>query len=77
MPEAEQEQKFQRYLESTAQYNAAITDAGDEPWWLSEAKLAKLERSLPGISAMEPEERRAALYHHHHNQKQARRGIPA
>jgi hypothetical protein len=26
------EERFQRYLERTEQYNAAIVAAGDEPW---------------------------------------------
>ncbi|MDC8980545.1 hypothetical protein [Mycobacterium marinum] len=29
---ADAEERFQKYLASTANYNAAIEDAGDTPW---------------------------------------------
>ena len=46
----EREAAFQRHLESTANYVAAIRRAGDLPWFQDPEHLAKLEPSYPGIS---------------------------
>lgn len=65
MTEQQREALFQRYLASTVNYEAAIRDAGDLPWWEHPDKLAILESRIPGISQMTPDERRRALWERH------------
>lgn len=62
LTEAERDAAFRRYLERTEPYNAAIEAAGDLPWYRNPEKLAKLERHIPGITAMTEDERRRALF---------------
>lgn len=64
--EREREAAFQRHLVSTVEYNAAIEAAGDLPWFRDPKKIAKLERHIPGITAMTEDERRRALFNRHH-----------
>ncbi|QQW33204.1 hypothetical protein [Mycobacterium marinum] len=60
-PEAEE--RFQRYLELTVEYNVAIEAAGDSPWFADSEKLAALERSgMAGIATAEDIGKRRALF---------------
>ncbi|WP_224111136.1 hypothetical protein [Mycobacterium avium] len=56
---------FEEYLASTVNYNAAIEEAGDLPWFRDPEKLANLERHIPGITGMTEDERRRALFNRH------------
>lgn len=49
--EAEREAAFQRHVESTVNYFAAVEAAGDTPWFRSEDKLSKL--GLSGLSEID------------------------
>lgn len=69
LTEAEREAAFQRYLERTEPYNATIEAAGDLPWYRDPNKLEKLERHIPGITAMTEDGRRRALYQHHYRNR--------
>ena len=62
---SDREEAFQRYLGSTVNYNAAIQEAGDLPWFRDPVKLAKLEQHIPGITNMTEDERRRALFNRH------------
>ncbi len=64
------EKAFQRHLETTVDYFAAVVDNGGEPWFKNPDKLARLERHIPGISQMPPEERRRALFMRHRKTKE-------
>ncbi|MGD1281333.1 hypothetical protein ACKUUI_05980 [Mycobacterium seoulense] len=64
----EKEAAFQSYLASTVNYNATIEAAGDLPWFRDPEKLTKLERHIPGVTAMTEDERRRALYNRHRPQ---------
>lgn len=55
--EAEREAAFQRHLETTVNYFAAVEAAGDTPWFRSEDKLARL-----GLSGLSDIEARRALF---------------
>lgn len=62
---------FEDYAARTVAYNAAIEAAGDLPWFRCPEKLAKLERHIPGITAMTEDERRRALFNHHRGDRRA------
>ncbi len=63
--EADRETAYQRLVETTVEYNAAIEAAGDLPWFKDPVKLARLERRIPGITEMTEDERRRALFNRH------------
>lgn len=69
--EADREAAFQRYLGSTVNYNAAIQESGDLPWFRDPVKLGKLEQHIPGITHMTEEERRRALFNRHATKEHA------
>jgi hypothetical protein len=60
------DKQFQNHLSSTANYHAAVVARGGTLWWLDPEKLTKLERHIPGISQMPPEDRRRALWERRH-----------
>jgi hypothetical protein len=62
------EERFQAHLTSTANYHAEVVARGGTLWWLDAVKLTNLERHIPGISQMPPEERRRALFTRHHRE---------
>lgn len=59
------EDRFERYVESKVPYVKAVEDADAVPWWENPDKLAKLEERIPGISQMPAKERRRALFMRH------------
>lgn len=56
---------FQRHLERSENYFAAVEAAGDLPWYEDPEKLSKLESRIPGITSMDTKERRRALFMRH------------
>ena len=58
----DRERAFQAHLACTAAYHAAVVADGGTLWWLDSAKLSKLEKHIPGISQMPPDDRRRAVY---------------
>ena len=75
--DAEREAAFQLHLTRTANYHAEVVARGGTLWWLDPEKLAKLERLIPGISDMEPEQRRRALFSRPTSSDRIREASPA
>jgi hypothetical protein len=61
----EREAAFERHLERSENYFAAVEAAGDLPWYEDPEKLGRLEPKIPGISGMTTKERRRALFMRH------------
>lgn len=64
-------ERFQRYVDSHVEYNAAVVAAGDLPWFRDPEKIAGLERHIPGITNMTEDERRRALFMRHRGDARA------
>lgn len=59
------EAAYQRYLAATENYNAAIREAGDLPWWADPSRRAAVCRRIGIPEDTEPAEVRRALFQRH------------
>jgi hypothetical protein len=66
---------FEEFVERTAAYNAAIIEAGDQPWFLDADRRKAVCRKLGIAHDTEPDEVRRQLFERHRQQRLTRTAV--